>query len=105
MKVLFSIDAASISSGFRSMFAGRRRMAVLTSMALAASLQGCADVPIHRVANWRAEPDYLVKGQFTPPGGPPGGIHVRHQGFLLLCSAMVVALASDGIQPTMTMSR
>jgi len=69
MKVLFSIDAAAISSGFRSMFAGRRRLAVLTSIALAASLQGCADVPIHRVANWRAEPDYLVKGQFIPPGG------------------------------------
>lgn len=37
---------------------------------MALSLQGCDyDVPIHTVANWRAEPDYLVTYQYVPPGG------------------------------------
>lgn len=43
----------------------------LTAVLLAGTtciLQGCDDVPSHKVGNWRAMPDYLVTFQFVPPG-------------------------------------
>lgn len=47
---------------------GRRTLSILGVSALALVLQGCDDVPTHEVANWRGEPDYLIRHQFIPPG-------------------------------------
>lgn len=68
LKTLFSVDSVSMPS-FSRLFS---RKVVMVSVLLAAvlSLQGCSyDVPIHKVANWRASQDYLVRDQFVPPGG------------------------------------
>lgn len=41
----------------------------LVIFVVALSLQGCSyDVPVHKVGNWRAEPDYLIQHQFIAPG-------------------------------------
>jgi len=73
LKVFFSFDSMSVSGSARSLFAGLggRKLFWISSIAvMTLSLQGCdADVPIHTVANWRAEPDYLVSYQFDLPGG------------------------------------
>jgi len=73
LKVYLSFDSMSASGSARSLFAGLggRRLFWISSVAvMALSLQGCDyDVPIHTVANWRAEPDYLVRYQYEPPGG------------------------------------
>jgi len=72
LKALFSFDVASSAGGLRSLFGGMgRRSLIIVCVAVASlSLQGCAyDVPIHRVGNWRASPDYLIQHEFVPPGG------------------------------------
>lgn len=33
------------------------------------SKKGPIAIPSHAIANWRAEPDYLIKYEFIPPGG------------------------------------
>merc|ERR1719162_826198 len=59
----------------RSLFGGLggRKMFMISCLAIVAlSLQGCDyDVPVHNVGNWRAQPDYLIKNEFVPPGGSP----------------------------------
>lgn len=73
LRGLFFLDSASISHATRSLFAGcgGKKLLLVGSIALIAlSLQGCSmDIPIHRVANWRAAPEYLVRNQYIPPGG------------------------------------
>jgi len=71
LKALFHLDSASLASGMRSFFGGGRKVVLISALAvLALSLQGCSyDVPVHTVGNWRAEPDYLMKNEFVPPGG------------------------------------
>lgn len=74
LNMLFSVDAASMPGSMRSLFTGLRAKKLFwvgSLVVIALSMQGCGslDVPIHRVANWRAEPDYLITNQFIPPGG------------------------------------
>lgn len=73
LKALFSIDGASIAGGMRFLFprlGGRKFFLIGGLVLLALSVQGCNyDVPIHRVGNWRSEPDYLIRHEFIPPGG------------------------------------
>jgi len=43
---------------------------VLVAIVMALALQGCDyDIPVHKIGNWRAKPDYLIKHEFVPPGG------------------------------------
>lgn len=69
-QTIFSFEGST-----RSFFGGKGKQKLLLAagfMVLALSLQGCSyDVPIHRVGNWRAEPDYLMTHEFIPPGGSP----------------------------------
>jgi len=74
LKALLSLDVASVVDGTRSLFARRRLLFIGVTVTLAMSLQGCTwDVPTHRVGNWRAEPDFLIKMSFIPPGGNAKG--------------------------------
>lgn len=72
LKVLFSLDGASVAGGLRSLFTGKRGQHMLlisTIASLALALQGCDyDVPMHRIGNWRTEHDYLIKNEFIVPG-------------------------------------
>jgi len=64
---LFSIDGSAV----RSLF-GRKAFFIAALAIVALSLQGCDyDVPVHRVGNWRANPDYLMAHEYIPPGGSP----------------------------------
>jgi TM2 domain-containing membrane protein YozV len=73
LRTFFSVDVASMFDSKRFPFAGAggRKLVWVGVMAMIAmSLQGCdADVLIHKVGNWRAEPDYLITHEFVPPGG------------------------------------
>lgn len=55
-------------------------IAVVIAMVL--SLQGCdTDIPEHKVGNWRAQPDYLLKHEYILPGAS-----ARNGGALNSCS-------------------
>jgi len=73
LRAAFSLDSASTSAGMRSFYAampGRRALFIACLAIVALSLQGCDyDVPVHKVGNWRAQPDYLVAHEYIPPGG------------------------------------
>jgi len=66
LNMLFSLDMRSLFTGL-----GGKKLIWIGALAMVAlSLQGCdMDVPIHNVANWRANPDYLLSHQYVPPGG------------------------------------
>jgi len=71
LRAILSVDSAAIAGFTHSCRrVGRQALLVGIFAALAISLQGCDyDVPMHAVGNWRAEPDYLIRHQFIPPGG------------------------------------
>jgi len=50
----------------------------LVILVVALSLQGCTyDVPVHKIGNWRAEPDYLIQHSFVAPGASAKDPHVN----------------------------
>mmetsp|Transcript_57712 Transcript_57712/g.91740 ORF Transcript_57712/g.91740 Transcript_57712/m.91740 type:complete len:535 (-) Transcript_57712:115-1719(-) len=62
LQAFFCLESLTKTSSRRLVFLG-------SLIAIGISLQGCDyDVPIHRVGNWRGQPDYLVKYEFIPPG-------------------------------------
>lgn len=73
LKTIFSIDGTTIVGGMHSLFAavgGRKMLLVSSLVTLALAMQGCTyDVPVHRIGNWRIEPDYLLAHQYIYPGG------------------------------------
>lgn len=59
---------SSVCTGAAAMNAPSAWLLVLLCALIALNLQGCDDVPTHRVGAWRAKPDYLLAAEFVPPG-------------------------------------
>lgn len=73
----------------------KRVMMMAAAVMVAMQLQGCdVDVPQHMVGNWRAEPDYLVKYQYVPPGENPRNARLNSCGLDSL--ALVLQCNSRG---------
>lgn len=72
---LFGLQVAMEGSeqpSTRSRFGGLTNWMLLVALSLCSvSLQGCSlAIPMHTLANWRKQPDYLIKYEHVAPGQP-----------------------------------
>eukprot|EP00927_Polykrikos_kofoidii_P035693 TRINITY_DN3023_c0_g1_i2.p1 TRINITY_DN3023_c0_g1~~TRINITY_DN3023_c0_g1_i2.p1 ORF type:complete len:574 (-),score=63.23 TRINITY_DN3023_c0_g1_i2:63-1784(-) len=54
--------------GLADVWIGKKLLWACALTIMTVCLQGCDDVPKHKVGNWRAKSDYLVKYEFIAPG-------------------------------------